>query len=579
MVIKIEKAFRIGSALALVLFMGACTMVYRSTKRLVEIDHLVEHSQEVLVKLEALQSSLDEAVSSTRNYVLSGDEINLGRFAGAKTKMTELLGLIRSLTVDNEVQQEGVQHFEPQLAATFQYWDEAIAKRKEGERTAADQLMSSARALGLMRADRQIIVAMIREENQLLGIRSREAEASARHAIVIELLLAVATLTILASAYCFVQMDINAKAKTLKAQQQSEEKLRVAHGELNAALREAEARARESADLSNLGDLLQSCQTAEEACKVSAGALPTIFDSRPGALCITSPSRNIVETVAVWNACSSSEQVFGPEDCWALRRGKAQAVADPNSALRCAHVSNSLTHGHLCVPLAAQGETLGVLYIEDSAGGQQSSPDAFGFRRDNLERLATAVGERISLALANLKLREILRNQSIRDPLTGLFNRRYMEESLARELHRGARKNRNVGLIMVDLDHFKAFNDTFGHQAGDMLLRELSRVLKTRVRAGDMVCRYGGEEFALILAETDAHGACVCVEHIRTEIKNLHLHHHGQALGAVTISAGVAVFPGHGESAEELMRAADLALYRAKSEGRDRVLVSCPMLA
>jgi diguanylate cyclase (GGDEF)-like protein len=430
--------------------------------------------------------------------------------------------------------------------------------------------MSSAQALGKMRDDRHIIVAMIRDENQLLGLRSREAEASARRGMVIEVLLALATLAILVAAFFFVQMDMNAKAKTLQAQRETEDML-------NVALGEAEVRAKESAELSNLGDLLQSCQTAEEACKVSAGALPIIFASRPGALCVTSPSRNIVETMAIWNACSSTEQVFGPEDCWALRRGKIQVVTDINSVLKCAHVRGSLA-GHLCVPLAAQGETLGVLYIEDSVPvGLGSSSGAPGLPRENLERLAISVGERISLALANLKLREILRNQSIRDPLTALFNRRYMEESLARELHRGARKNRSVALVMLDLDHFKVFNDTFGHQAGDMLLQEFSTVLKTRVRAGDVACRYGGEEFALILAETDAEGACLCVENIRRELNNLHLHHRGQALGKVTISAGVAVFPSYGETAEELMRAADLALYRAKSEGRDRVFVS-PLL-
>jgi diguanylate cyclase (GGDEF)-like protein len=578
MATRIEKAFRIGSVSALVLFLGACAMVYRSTKRLIGINHLVEHSQEVLVNMEGLQSALDEAVSSTRNYVLSGDESNLERFAKAKPSMSELLGLVRSLTVDNPVQQERARQLEPQLAATFGYWEDAIAKRKGGESVAADQLMSSARALGLMRDDRRLIVAMIRDENQLLGLRSREAEASARRAIGIELLLGVATLAILAWAYFFVQMDMNAKAKALKAQQESEEKLRGAHDNLNTALRESQARARDSAELSNLGDLLQSCQTVEEACNVSASVLPLVFESRPGALCITSPSRNIVETLAVWNACSSSEQVFGPEDCWALRRGKLQAVADPNSALRCAHVSGSLAGGYLCVPLAAQGETLGVLYMEDSTPELGSSPGPLRFRQENLERLAAAVGERISLALANLKLREILSNQSIRDPLTGLFNRRYMEESLARELHRGARKNRSVALVMLDLDHFKVFNDTFGHQAGDMLLQELSTILKTRVRAGDVACRYGGEEFAVILSETDAEGARLCLDKIRAEIKHLHLHHRGQALGAVTMSAGVAVFPGHGETAEELLRVADQALYRAKSEGRDRVLFGSPLL-
>jgi diguanylate cyclase (GGDEF)-like protein len=572
MATRIEKAFRVGSASALVLFVAACVMVYRSTYHLLQMNHLVEHSQEVLVKMEGLQSALDEAVSSTRNYVLAGDLNNLDRFATAKTTMYELLGLVRSLTTDNPVQQKGVMELEPLLVSTFQYWESAIAKRKQGDPAAADQLMSSTRALGIMREDRHVIFAMIREENDLLGVRSREAEASARRGIAIEVVLALATLAILAVAFFFVQLDMNAKAKALGAQRQSEDKL-------NVALREAEARAKESAELSNLGDLLQSCQSAEEACKVSAGALPIIFASRPGALCLTSPSRNIVESMAIWNACSSTEQVFGPEDCWALRRGKVQVVTDANSVLKCAHVRGSLA-GHLCVPLAAQGETLGVLYIEDSVpSGLRSPSDDPGLPRENLERLAISVGERISLALANLKLREILRNQSIRDPLTGLFNRRYMEESLARELHRGARKDRSVALVMLDLDHFKVFNDTFGHQAGDMLLQEFGAILKTRVRAGDVACRYGGEEFALILAETDTEGARLCVENIRKEIKNLHLHHRGQALGAVTISAGVAAFPNYGATAEELMRAADLALYQAKSEGRDRVFVGNPLLA
>jgi diguanylate cyclase (GGDEF)-like protein len=231
-----------------------------------------------------------------------------------------------------------------------------------------------------------------------------------------------------------------------------------------------------------------------------------------------------------------------------------------------------LKSGYVCVPLAAQGETLGVLYIENAIPKADSLEED---RRqwEKLERTATAAADRISLALGNLNLREILRNQSIRDPLTGLFNRRYMEESLARELHRATRKQRNVALVMLDVDHFKDFNDTFGHQAGDSLLQELAGTLKSRVRAGDVACRYGGEEFALILSETDAHGAFKCMEHVQDEIRQYHLHLRGQALGPVTISAGVAVFPDHADGEEGLIRAADLALYRAKEEGRNKVLM------
>jgi len=189
-----------------------------------------------------------------------------------------------------------------------------------------------------------------------------------------------------------------------------------------------------------------------------------------------------------------------------------------------------------------------------------------------LSRQAAAVGERISLALANLRLREVLRGQSLRDPLTGLFNRRYMEESLERELRRAVRNNQSLALLMLDLDHFKRFNDTFGHQAGDTLLRAMGDFLIQRTRGQDAACRYGGEEFALILSGASAEAACRRAELLREDLKHLTVQQAGQVLGSVTLSIGISTFPGHATT-EELLHAADQALYRAKSEGRDRVIV------
>lgn len=195
---------------------------------------------------------------------------------------------------------------------------------------------------------------------------------------------------------------------------------------------------------------------------------------------------------------------------------------------------------------------------------------------DALTRQARAVGERISMALANLRLREVLRSQSIRDPLTGLFNRRFMEESFERELRRAARCGENATLLMVDIDHFKQFNDTFGHQAGDALLRGLGDFLSQRIRGQDVACRYGGEEFALILAGASGDVASKRAERLREELKELTVRHAGQTLGRVTLSIGIAVFPDHGSTVDELLRLADQALYRAKTEGRDRVIVANP---
>jgi diguanylate cyclase (GGDEF)-like protein/PAS domain S-box-containing protein len=345
--------------------------------------------------------------------------------------------------------------------------------------------------------------------------------------------------------------------------------------QLKIALLESETLASENKELSELGDSLQSCKTVDEAYKMSENALSGILGLRPGALCILNPSRDLVESVATWNGCSTTEPLFHPDDCWGLRRGKP--YGRPGSPLPCPHVRASVAPNYLCVPLVAQGETLGVLYVEDEVSLLAPLSESLQYEQASLKRRAIAVAERVSLALANLRLRELLRNQSIRDPLTGLYNRRYLEESLNRELHRANRTSHNVSVVMLDLDHFKHFNDTFGHQVGDILLKEVAGVIKGRVRAGDLACRYGGEEFSLIIAEADTEGAHKCVESIREAIKHLSLHNRGQTLGTITVSAGIATYPAHGDNSEDLMRAADEALYRAKQAGRDCIIVYEPL--
>ena len=363
-------------------------------------------------------------------------------------------------------------------------------------------------------------------------------------------------------------------AEDITSRMQEEIALKEAHHMLHAALREAEEQANDSAKLTELVDILQSCQTVEEAYSILTNALPSSFSSQAGALCITSASRNLVEGVSVWGAEVITERAFRPDDCWALRRGKTHCVKDSTSSLRCAHVKGFPTDGYLCVPLAAQGETLGVLYLECPPASSAPSSGAVPDPMAVLERQATAVGERLSLALANLRLREALKRQSIRDPLTGLFNRRFMEESLEREMGRAARGNEPVALVMLDIDHFKRFNDTFGHQAGDTLLRALGDFLKQRTRGQDVACRYGGEEFVFILAGASIDATLKRAEILREELKQLQVQHAGQVLGSITLSIGIAAFPTHGSHAETLLKAADEALYRAKKEGRDRIVVA-----
>ena len=166
-----------------------------------------------------------------------------------------------------------------------------------------------------------------------------------------------------------------------------------------------------------------------------------------------------------------------------------------------------------------------------------------------------------------------MRSLSTRDPLTGLFNRRYMEETLAQEQHRTRRNDTQLAVIMIDIDRFKQFNDCFGHDGGDAILRALGEFLKEQVRGSDIACRYGGEEFVLILPPSTEQGARQRAEKIRKDAALLRVSHANQDLGGITLSLGVAMFLDDESEPATIVKAADVALYQAKRGGRNRVVM------
>jgi diguanylate cyclase (GGDEF)-like protein len=327
-----------------------------------------------------------------------------------------------------------------------------------------------------------------------------------------------------------------------------------------------QAGAAELETLNQLGEWLQACTTVEEAHDVIGRLVGQLFPGMAGSVAVIRSSRNLVDTVTTWGELPAGEElIFAPDECWALRRGQPHVVADARTDLVCPHLRHAAPATYLCLPLVAHGETAGLLHV---AG---SPVDAAAPSAVVAQRLATQVAEQLALALSNLALRERLRNQSIRDPLTGLFNRRYLEETLERELARAERGRHPIGVIMIDVDHFKRFNDTFGHNAGDALLREFGGLLRTHIRGGDIACRYGGEEFAIILPDATLDDAQRRAEELREATTHLRVTDQDQALGQITISLGVAALPHHGTDGVRLLRAADRALYAAKHAGRNRV--------
>ena len=359
--------------------------------------------------------------------------------------------------------------------------------------------------------------------------------------------------------------DITERKELEAAVAERNNQLREANERLTGWAQELEQRNVEMSLLGQMGELLQSCNTTEEANLVIRQSVQKLFPANSGAVFLFNASRTLLEAATLWGELPPTEMVFGPDDCWALRRGRAHGLAEMQSGFYCRHVEEQKT-AYLCVPLVAQGEAFGIFHVLLGPTDPKKA--------EAKQNLALRVADHLGLALAKLRLQETLQNLSVRDPLTGLFNRRYMEESMERELRRSERQGKQVGVIMADIDHFKRFNDTFGHDAGDSLLKEVGKAMCQFIRASDIVCRYGGEEFTIILHDVSFAVTQQRAEQLREAVRNLKIYHGDRFLDSVTPSMGVAISPEHGENHRALLQAADVALYQAKQSGRDRVCLA-----
>ncbi|MGA7376927.1 MAG: diguanylate cyclase [Candidatus Sulfotelmatobacter sp.] len=328
---------------------------------------------------------------------------------------------------------------------------------------------------------------------------------------------------------------------------------------------ELQKRSERATMLAKMGELLQSCISRDEVFAAALGYAPKIFPTARGAVALLDSSRSHAEVLGSWSECQLPMREFEPTECWALRTGHPHLVVAGDSTAPCTHAAG-VKNAYLCIPILGQGETLGILHLQATDAVPQLDPAELSFK--------TTFAGQVGLSIANIRLREALRMQSVRDALTGLYNRRYLEEVLDRETRRAGRAGQSMGILMLDLDHFKRFNDTYGHDAGDAVLRETAAFLLKNVRAEDFVCRYGGEEFVVILPTADVEGSTTRAEKLRSKMRELSILHQGKSLGMVTFSIGVAAFPANGMSPKELMAAADGALYEAKRGGRDQVAVA-----
>jgi diguanylate cyclase (GGDEF)-like protein len=322
------------------------------------------------------------------------------------------------------------------------------------------------------------------------------------------------------------------------------------------------------AALGRFASLLQSCQDIDEALRVTGQVVAELLPGVGGRCYLLRASQDLAETAMTFGEpLVRSQPLLHPSQCWALRRAQPYLVDHLARGVACAHVDHADAPAEawtLCTPLLAQGTPLGLLFVAGAADTD----------RHQAKGLIDNVAEQLGLALVNLQLRETLRVQSLRDPLTGLHNRRYLDESLPREVTRCLRRQQPLAVLMLDVDHFKSFNDTHGHAAGDALLTAVAQALQASTRGEDLVCRYGGEEFTVVLVDAPRECAVRRADEIRAALGAVTVQHLRQTLGPRTVSIGLAMLPDDGQTPEALLRQADAALYRAKHEGRNRVVVA-----
>lgn len=345
----------------------------------------------------------------------------------------------------------------------------------------------------------------------------------------------------------------------------AEGELRAANAALERRMVELELRSDMMEWISQLGDMLQSSLDIEESHEVLGVLLPRIFRGLSGVVYLRDENRPEQVPVARWGALQGPWQSADPSSCWAVRRGSAHAVG-VDGQLRCRHLAG-LPSCSRCVPLMAHGQLVGLLVLA-------SSPAQAG-ALEMLGGLAAMVAEQIALAVSNIRLRERLRQQSLRDQLTGLYNRRFFDDWLTKQISLVQRQSGQLGVAILDLDHFKRFNDTHGHLVADQVLVRFSALLQDSVRAEDVVCRWGGEEFLIAFPGTSMAQVCGVLERILAALIRLEIHDgEGNRISMPTFSAGLACLPDHATHQEQLIRLADLALYKAKNSGRNCIVVS-----
>lgn len=549
--------------------LATAVLTQRSLSRLADSREVIAHSLLVNKALNDLMSQMQDAETGQRGFLLSGRAPYLQPYYTALAQMRQSRAALGTALSQDSSALAPLDVLDKAIAAKLQDLDRAVSLKSEGRSNEAvemiladtgNQTMNAVRA-----ALRDLGTDQVRRTNQMQA----QIEQETRNYY---LILGVSILVNLLLLAGLVQRFRNADIQRDSAQQEVDER----NVELSRLLAAAARRNAQVQGLSELSRFLQSCANHVEAAGLLKQHLPPLMRAASGSLYLAVAEQDPLRRAFTWGDKKFVE-FFAINECWAARLRQPFVQPFETGTASCAHLQSEYASANNnnnieCLPLMAYGELLGIVVLEaDAVGDAQESLEIEGSRRFALEQVGLSIG--------NLKLRESLHHAATRDVLTGLYNRRFFDESSRREVLRAVRQqakgdNAGLALMMIDIDHFKLFNDQHGHEVGDQVLREVAQVLQSQTRGSDVAARYGGEEFTLVLADiTDQH-AFERAQRVRQEVEQLVLHFSGKDVGKVTISIGLAHFPMHGSTVDALLLAADKALYEAKSAGRNRVVVA-----
>ncbi len=522
-----------------------------------------------LLNLRLVLELLVDAETGQRGYVITGKDDFLQPYHAALAVLPgQLRNLARLYANDGSAERKLVAELLRTVDLRLTGLARVVQVRQGQSFVAAEAIVSSGHGKHDMDEVRRIAAELSTIEARELAERDDALRANNWSAIGFSLAGTVLTLGLLAYLAWMMSRAVNEGLQSAAHARRTSEQLELGMGALK-------RRNEEMAILGEMSRVLQTEMTLVEALEVTGLFCSRLLPRTSGLIYLYRNSADLLEVASHWGEGPGANSTMEPQACWGLRRGQMHCCGQA-SDLRCHHSADEPAGPGLyqvCLPLVAYGEVLGLLTVRGTApevGAQEVM--------DHAAAMAQTISEQVALTLSNAKLRQVLRDQSIKDPLTGLYNRRYMEETLARELARAGRSGNSLALVVADLDHFKKINDTHGHPAGDAVLRAAARHLLAMVRASDVACRYGGEEFVLILVDCSQEAAMLTAQRICDTLRDLRVVEGGLTL-SVTGSFGVASTATEGLQAGALIEAADRAVYEAKRAGRDRVVASASVLS